>query len=194
MNFTLLYRRIWDIIVDPIGMWQNVNEEKREVNELRISFLLPLVLLISIAGVIGALAFSYNGLSILFPINIAIKYFLSFVLTVEVTARVVTEILLVFTPERNFNVNYKIIMYSFAPFMVSMIITRLFSSLIFLNLISIYGFFIAYLGIRILTGIHKSLRIRYTALISISTIVIYLAITFIINSIFDGLYDTFTRF
>lgn len=192
MNFSLLYIRIRDIIVNPSGMWMSVRDEERSVNEVRLSLLLPLAILISVAGVIGTMIFTYNGLSVLFPVVVAVKYFLTFLITVEFTSRAVTEITYAFTPARNFNHNYKLVLYSLVPFMVAMVITRIFSSLLFLNLAGIYGVYITYLGVAILAEVPKALRIRYTVLIFITTLVFYLAVNFIINSIFDGLYYAFT--
>ena len=192
MNFSLLYRRIKNIIVNPRGMWADVAEENREVNELRLSFLLPMVLLIAVSGVAGTLLFTYNGLALTFPLLVAIKYFTGIFLTVEVAARIVTEIAFVFTRERNFNYNYKLVLYSFTPFMASMIITRLFSSLLFLNLAGLYGIYIAYIGVSTLYHLNPQGKIRYTALISLTTLVFYLAVTFIINSVVDLLYFSIT--
>lgn len=192
MNFNLLYRRIRDLISDPAAMWRTVRDENRSIREIRISFLLPLVLLISIAGVAGTMLFTYNGLSLLFPVVVAFKYMVGFTATVEVTALVITEISVVFKTGRSFSNNYKLVVYSFTPFIVTMIITRLFSSLVFLNLAGLYGIYIAWKGIETITDTPPPLRARYTALVFLSTLVFYLSISFILNSLQKGLYFALT--
>ncbi|MCA1756284.1 MAG: YIP1 family protein [Bacteroidales bacterium] len=188
MNLNLLYRRIRDIIVNPTAMWQSVREEGREVNELRISFLLPLSLLVSLAGLTGMLIFTYHGLSIIFPLTVALKYFISCLAAVEITALIVTEIAPLFTGRRSFSENYKLVLYSIAPFMAAMIITRLFPALIFLNLAGLYGIFIAWKGTDIFSGVPASLRTRYTLVIFFATITVYFSLAWLLSAVLDGLF------
>ncbi|MEZ4999658.1 MAG: hypothetical protein R2744_02940 [Bacteroidales bacterium] len=70
-------------------------------------FFLPVVILISVAGVAGTLPFTYNGLAITFPLLAAVLPGLY--MTIEVAARIVTEIAFAFTRERSFNINYKLV-------------------------------------------------------------------------------------
>jgi len=192
MDLSLLYRRTRDIIRNPAAMWHDVKDESRSVNELRISFLLPMAIMIAIAGVVGTMIFTYNGFSLLFPLIVAVKYIIGFVVTVEITSLIITELAVAFVPVRSSSDNYKLVLYSFTPFMVIMIITRLFTSLIFLNLAGLYGVFIAWQGVKILAEAQPAVRIRYTALVSMATLVIYLAVFYILNAIHDGIYFAFT--
>jgi len=192
MDLSLLYRRTRDIIRNPAAMWHDVKDENRSVNELRTSFLFPMALFIAIAGVVGTIVFTYNGFSFLFPLIVAVKYLIGFIVTVELTSLLITEIAVAFKPVRSAADNYKLVLYSFTPFMVIMIITRLFSSLIFLNLGGLYGIYIAWLGVKIITEVPSSIRIRYTALVSLAILVIYLSVFYILNAIHDGIYFAFT--
>jgi hypothetical protein len=188
MDFILLYRRIKDIFMNPTSMWRDVKDENRTVSEVRTSLLFPLAILISLAGFIGNTLSSYSGLSFLYPLIIAIRYLLVFVITVEVTSRVITEIALIISPIKSFTVNYKLVLYSFTPFMVSMFFSRLFPSLLFINLGGLYGFYIAWRGIEILTDTPQDSRLKYTAIVSVATIVFYFAISFLFKELIDGLY------
>lgn len=188
MNLNLLYRRIRDIIVNPTAMWQSVREENRSVHELRISFLLPLSLLISLAGLTGMLIFTYHGLSVIFPLTVSLKYLISCFAAVEISALIVTEIAPLFTGRRSFNENYKLILYSIAPFLVAMIITRLFPSLIFLNLVGLYGIVIAWKGTIILSEAHVSQRIKYTIVIFFATLSVYFTLALMLSAVLDGLF------
>lgn len=188
MNLNLLYRRIRDIIVNPTAMWQSVREENRSVNELRISFLLPLSILVSLAGLTGMLVFNFHGLSFIFPLTVSLKYLVSCFAAVEISALLVTEIALPFTGRRSFNENYKLILYSIAPFLVAMIITRLFPSLIFLNLAGLYGIFIAWKGTIILSETPVSQRMRYTIVIFLATVTVYFTLAWLLSAVLDGLF------
>lgn len=192
MDLSLLYRRTRDIIRNPVAMWHDVKDENRSVNELRTSFLFPMALLIAIAGVIGTMLFTYNGFSLLFPLIVAVKYLIGFIATIEIGAIIVNEIAVAFIPQRSFGSNYKLVLYSFTPFMVAMVITRLFSSLVFINFAGLYGIYIAWLGVQILTDSAPSFRLRYTLLVSLATLVIYMAVFYILNAIHEGIYFAYT--
>lgn len=192
MDFILLYRRIRDIFTNPASMWISVRDENRAVNELRFSFLIPVVLLVAISGFIGAMIYSYNGLSIIYPLIIFLRYLLVFMITVELASWMANEISLVFSPEKSFAKNYKLVLYSFTPFMITMAISRLFPALIFLNIGGLYGVFIAWKGLEILTDTPQQLRIRYLTIITLVTIITYIAISFLVKFLLDGVYYSFT--
>ncbi|TFH35559.1 MAG: hypothetical protein E4G95_06745 [Bacteroidia bacterium] len=151
-----------------------------------------MALLIAIAGVIGTMLFTYNGFSLLFPLIVSVKYLIGFIATIEIGAIIVNEIAVAFIPQRSFGSNYKLVLYSFTPFMVAMVITRLFSSLVFINFAGLYGIYIAWRGVQILTDSAPSFRLRYTLLVSLATLVIYMAVFYILNAIHEGIYFAYT--
>lgn len=190
MNYKLLYKRLLQLITQPVNFWQLVKEEETRVSEVRLSVLLPAIILIAIASFIGIYLFSYNSLSIVYPILKAIEYFLIFLLTVEASFLVLNEITLYIFRSRISNSLYKLIVYSLIPFMLLMIITRVFSSLLFLNLGGLFGLYILWKGIDIMIGGEYKFRIRLFILFSLNILVFYLGIRWIIDSLTEGLYLT----
>lgn len=191
MDFILLYKRIRDIFTNPTAMWRSVRDEDREVSELRVSFLFPLALLVAVSGFVGILINSYSGFSLLYPFLIALKYLFAFIITVELSSWIISEINLAFSTEKSFSKNYKLVLYSFAPFMVTMMVSRLFPSLLFLNLGGLYGLFIGWKGIEILTETPQSNRVRHITMISLVTIVNYFAVSFLLKSLLDWVYYSY---
>lgn len=72
--------------------------------------------------------------------------------------------------------------------MLLMIITRLFSSLLFLNMLGFYGLVILWMGVDIIVGGDNLFRIRLTSLISLAIVVFYLGIRWIVSALAEGLY------
>ncbi|HUS86064.1 MAG TPA: YIP1 family protein [Bacteroidales bacterium] len=193
MDFSLLYNRIRLIFSNPTRVWEQVREEDRPIREVRTRFLLPLLILITLSSFAGTLIFTHSGLSILYPVIMAIKDFGTFFITVELAALVVTEISIIFTPEKDLSINYKLITYSATPYLVSMIVSRLVSSLIFLNIIGLYGFVILWIGINQLEPVGRRFKTRYFPLVLSATVILYLVIGWILMSVLDGLYFTIFR-
>ncbi len=188
MDFSLLYKRVTLLLSRPVRFWLEVKEDSIPSSELRRSFLIPILILVSIASFAGTYLYSYNSLSIIYPLLKGLEYFLIFFITTELVVFLLSEIITYLLKIRLSGEIYKLVVYSFAPFMILMIISRLFSSLLFLNLLGIYGLLILWTGIDILIGGDKLFRIRLTALISLAIIVFYLGVRWIISALVEGLY------
>ena len=188
MDFSLLYKRVTLLLSRPVRFGLEVKEDSIPSSELRRSFLIPILILVSIASFAGTYLYSYNSLSIIYPLLKGLEYFLIFFITTELVVFLLSEIITYLLKIRLSGEIYKLVVYSFAPFMILMIISRLFSSLLFLNLLGIYGLLILWTGIDILIGGDKLFRIRLTALISLAIIVFYLGVRWIISALVEGLY------
>lgn len=188
MDFSLFTRRIALLVSSPAVFWESVKKENLSTGEIRTSFLLPLIILIGISSFAGTYIFKHSGLSIVYPLIIGIGYSLIFFVTIEIVTLIINEISVAFTTDKNYNTIYKLVVYSFTPYMVIMIITRLFSSLLFANILGLYGLVILWKGITDLIESDQNTQVRLTAMISIATIIFYLAIRWIILILLEGLY------
>jgi hypothetical protein len=188
MDFKLLYKRLTLLVSRPSKFWSQVKEESIPSSEVRRSFLIPILILVSIASFAGTYLYSYNSLSIIYPLLKGLEYFMIFFITVELVVFLNTEIMGYLLKSRITGEIYKLVVYSLGPFMILMILTRLFSSLLFLNLLGIYGIIVLWKGVDILLGGDISFRLRITALISSSILIFYLGIRWIVSSLVDGLY------
>ncbi len=190
MDFKLLYKRLVLLVSKPSKFWSQVKEEDISSSEVRRSFLTPILVLIAVASFTGTYLYSYNSLSIIYPLLKGLEYFLIFFITIEIVVLLLSEISGYLLKSKLNDEIYKIVVYSLGPFMLIMIITRLFSSLLFLNGLGIYGLYVLWSGIDILIGGDYNFRIRLTALTSTSIIVFYLGIRWIISTLIEGLYLT----
>jgi hypothetical protein len=188
MDLALLYKRVVMLISKPSRFWVRIKEDDIPSSEVRRSFLLPILILVSISSFAGTYFYSYNSLSIIYPLLKGLEYFLILFFTIELVVFILSEIVTYLLKIKIAAEIYKLVVYSFAPFMIMMIISKIFSSLLFLNLLGIYGLFILWMGIDIMVGGDKLFRIRLTSLISTATIVFYLGIRWIISALVEGLY------
>jgi len=188
MDISLLARRIALLVTNPTKFWESVKSENLSIKEIRTSCLLPLLVMIGISSFTGVYIFKHSGLSLIYPLIIGAGYSLIFFLSIEIATLLITEISIAFTPDKNINTIYKLVVYSFTPYMVIMILTRLFSSLLFLNIVGFYGLIILWRGVGILFETDRITQIRLTALISTTTIITYLAMRWITLILLEGFY------
>ncbi|MEE4114586.1 MAG: hypothetical protein V2I37_00340 [Marinilabiliaceae bacterium] len=188
MDFKLLYRRIVQLITRPVIFWSLVKDEQRSIRDVRRSVVFPVLFLIAIASFIGTYRYTYNTLSVVYPLLKAVEYFLIFFLTIELVSILLNEISGFMVRTRLNDLNYKLIVYSLLPFMLLMVMTKLFSSLLFFNLLGFYGMYLLWRGVDILIGGEYSFRVRFFILFSSCILVFYLGIRWIIIELTEGFY------
>jgi hypothetical protein len=188
MDFEFLFNRIRFFITSPVKAWSIIKDEDRSRKKVEWNFLFPLLALVSLSAFAGKLIFTHSGLSILYPLLIALNYFLIFYLTILLSSWILTEISITFTPNKDFGANFKLLCYSFAPLMVSMVITRLFSTLVFLNIFGLYGVYLMWVGISVLIDIDPVYRLRYFIVSMFSSLFVYLTLGWVIRRLLEAFY------
>jgi hypothetical protein len=92
---------------------------------------------------------------------------------------------------RNWTVSFRLIAYSIVPFMLCQMISRLFESLLFVDVLSLFGLYIFWAGAeRMLTPpAHKKLPLLIATFVSFTGI--FIITDFLFTKIFDKIFYTF---
>jgi hypothetical protein len=146
MDYRFLYNRIKYIILNPPKAWGVIKSENRPIKDVRNSFFFPLVLIVTICSFLGSIIFTNSTLSPLYSVFIALKFLILHLAVVFSSAVIFGEITKALDLGKDFTVSFKIIAYSIAPFLLSQMISHLFESLIFVNILSLYGLYIFWVG------------------------------------------------
>jgi len=179
------------IIFQPVRAWETIRKENRSVRTVQGSFLIPVLIMISLSAFVGSLIYNPSGLSILFPVIRALKQFLCFYLTVLLSSLTLNEISLAFVQSKDYSFNFKLVTYSFTPLFITVIITRFLPDLALLNLLSLYGAYIVYTGLNTIENISRRAFLRYFIVALLIVIVFYLALSWLIRSLLEGIYFAF---
>jgi hypothetical protein len=146
MDYRFLYNRIKYIILNPPKAWGVIYDENRPIRDVRNSFFLPLVLLVTISSFLGSIIFTNSTLSPVYSVLVALKYLILHLVVVFTSALIFGEITKALDLGKDYTVSFKIIAYSLAPLLICQIISHLFESLIFANILSLYGLYIFWIG------------------------------------------------
>lgn len=188
MDLRFLYLRVRYVILNPSKAWEFIHRENRPIKDVRNSFLLPVISLVTICAFLGSLIFINPTLSPVYSLFIALKVLLLNLIVVYLAAIVLGEITKALDLGKNFLVSYKLIVYSLAPFFICQMASQLFDSLIFINILAIYGLYIFSSGAdRMLNPPdHK----RMPMLIAIAVVVIgfYIALGIFLSLVIDRIY------
>jgi hypothetical protein len=146
MDYMFLYNNIRYIILNPSKAWGIIYDENRPVKDVRNSFFLPLVLLVAISSFLGSIIFTNSTLPPVYSVLVAIKFIILHLVVVFTSALILGEITKALDLGKDFKVSFKLIAYSMAPLLICQIISHLFESLIFINILSLYGLYIFWTG------------------------------------------------
>jgi hypothetical protein len=191
MDYKFLLHRTKDIILNPVKAWEAIHSENRPLKDVRGSFFFPLIILVAISAFLGSLIFTHSSLSPLYSIFIGIKYFILLYILIYASSIIFKEITHALDLGKNFSLSFNIITYSLAPFFLCQIISHLLESLIFVNILALYGLYIFWTGAEKLLNPPEHKKMPLLIATSVVVIELYIAMNWILTSVIDRLYFAF---
>lgn len=146
---------------------------------IRGSFFMPLTILVTVSAFVGSLFFINTSLKPMYSVLVALNTFLFLYLGIYASAFVVREIMRAMDLGHDFLVAFKLVAYSMAPIFLSLTISRLFESLLFINVLGLYGLYIFWIGMEIMINPpdHKKLPMIIATLVAMTGIFLLLQVT-----------------
>jgi len=146
MDYKFFLQGIINILTYPKRNWENAEKENVTTSKLIGSFLLPLAVLISITSFFGSLLFANSELSPIYSVMTAARYLILILVTVYASALIIKEITYPMDLGRDYRISLIIVVYSMTPFLLCLLISTLFESFLFVNIIGFYGLYIFWTG------------------------------------------------
>jgi hypothetical protein len=180
-----------DIIINPLKTWESIDSENRSVSVIRNLFLFPLILLVSVSAFAGSLIYTNSELSPVFSVFAGIKCFILFYITVYATSFILKEITYPLELGRNFGISFRLITYSIVPLLLCQILSRFFESLLFVNVLALFGLYIFWTGTeKMLTPpVNKKIPLLVATFISFT--VIFFTTDFLFTKLINKIYYAF---
>jgi hypothetical protein len=110
--------------------------------------------------------------------------FLIIFLEVYLASWLISEVATSFTDEVNMDRIFNLVIYSHAPFLVTLAVTRLFPQLLFIVVLGLYTFYIFWLGIQKMLTIPEDRRMIFFLFSALIMILIFLLLSVIFNNIY----------
>ncbi|MFO7755715.1 MAG: Yip1 family protein [Bacteroidales bacterium] len=183
--------RIKNILFKPGATWKEIRKEDMSVRTVSRSFLIPLLIIVSLSAFTGMLIYTSSKLSILYPVIRALKHFTCFYITILLSALILNELSSAYMNTRNYAFNFRLVTYSLTPLFTTVFITRLLPDLALINLLGFYGAYIMYRGMQTIENKEKQNLLNYFIVALLTVITLYFSISWISRSLFEGLYFAF---
>lgn len=152
MDFRFLYHRLKYFIISPGKAWDVIHRENRPLKYVRGSFFMPLILLVTASAFVGSMFFTNTTLKPMYSVLLAVATFLWLYLGVYASAMALREIMKALDLGHDFVTAFKLIAYSFAPVYIVFIFSRLFESLLFINVLGLYSIYLFWAGMEIMVN------------------------------------------
>ena len=188
MDLRFLYHRTKYFIINPGKAWEVVHREERPMRFVRGSFFMPLIILVSVSAFLGSMFFINTTLKPMYSVLAAVNTFLFLYLGVYGSAFVVREIMRAMDLGHDFLVAFKLVAYSMAPIFLSLTVSRLFESLLFINVLGLYGLYIFWIGMEVMVNPpdHKKLPMIIASVVSM--LIIFFLLQIILSKLSQTLY------
>ena len=175
----------------PAKFWETINSEHPSTGLIRNSFFIPLVLLVAFSAFFGSLLFANAELAKSYSVLLSIKCIMVILLTVYASTYLLGEITYPLDLGRDFNISFMLVVFSVAPFLLCQILSHMFESLLFVNIIGLYGLYIFWIGAE---KILNPPQYKKMPLLIAATVIfagIYITTNLLLSMITDRLYYSF---
>jgi hypothetical protein len=191
MDFTFFISGIKNILLDPVKAWEIIDTENKSVKVVRGSYLFPFLILVSVSAIAGSLIFTNTELSPVYSIFVGIKYFITLFFTVYAATFILGEITFPLDLGKDFSVSFRIIVYSITPFLLCQILSCIFESLLFVNVIGLYGLYIFWTGTEKLLNPPHYKKMPLLIVSMLALVGIYIATNVVLNMLIDKIFYAF---
>ncbi len=179
-----LIDRAKNIMLSPKTEWEAVANEEPNVQQILISYVLPLALIPAVAvligwGVIGMWGFtSFN-----YGIAVALVQLINAFIAVLVTAFVIDALAPSFGSQKNFGKALQLVAYSMTPVWVAGILNIIPTIGWLGSLIGLYGLYLLFLGIAPMMKTPEDKKVGYLIVSIIILLVVYFIVAAILTAI-----------
>jgi len=188
MDFRFLYHRIHYIILNPTIAWEAIFRENKPIKYVRGSFFLPLIILVSLCSFLGSLIFINTTLEPMYSVLMGIGTFLMLYFGVYGSAFIVKEITKALDLGKDFLVAFKLVTYSMAPIFICLSVSKLFESLLFINLLGFYGLFIFWIGVERMINPPEHKKMPMLIATVISMVIIFGVLQVLVTRVTEMIY------
>lgn len=188
MNYKFFFKRLILILFRPSKAWEEIQMEDFSVAKTRNYFLLPFAILTSLTAFFGSFIFTKSGLSANYSVLIGLKFFLLPLIVTYGSAFIVKEITYPLDLGRSYRIAFRLVNYSLLPFFICLSLSLLLESLIFVNILGLFGLYIFWTGAeKMLKPLeHKKMPLLVASAVVILTV--YISFSWFLSQVIDRIY------
>jgi hypothetical protein len=146
MNYKFFFKRLILILFRPAKAWEAIHAEDFSVARTRNYFLLPFAVLTALTAFLGSFIFTKSGLTANYSVLLGLKFFLMPIIVTYASSFIVKEITYPLDLGRSYKLAFRLVNYALIPFFICLSLSLLLESLIFVNILGLFGLYIFWAG------------------------------------------------
>lgn len=188
MDYKFFYQSLLNIIFAPGKAWDIILLENRSAKSLKNNLLYPLLIIVALAAFLGSVIFINTTLSPVYSVFKGVKFFILLLSVSYFSALVLGEITRPLDLGKSFAVSFRLIVCSLIPLFLCQAASQLFESLVFVNILSLYGLYIFWIGAEKILNPPDYKKMPLLVAIFTVTAASFFSFSWILTSIFDRIY------
>jgi hypothetical protein len=188
MNYKFFPFAIKNMFLHPGKAWDIINSEDISTSELRNGFLIPVIFLISASAFGGSIMFVNSKLAPSYSLMEAAKCFIVTYIAIYGTARILIEVTSRLELGRDFNVSFRLVVFSSVPFLTCQFLSRFFESLLFINILAFFGLYVFWVGVEKLLNPPQKMKMPLLIATTVIMLIIYIVSNVVLSKIIDKVY------
>jgi hypothetical protein len=191
MDIKFLAYTVRNLILDPVKEWDVIHSENRSASFFSRNLFLPLLFLASVSSFLGALLFTNTELGNAWSVLKGVRFFAVVIIATYGTAFILNEITAFIGIRKDFSISFRIIVCSIVPFILCQIVSQLFESFIFVNILSAFGLYIMWNGITKMLDPAEGRELALMIGATVAFIALFLIASSVMTSLTDKIYFSF---
>jgi hypothetical protein len=188
MNYKFLPITLKSMFLHPGKAWDIINSENITTSDLRNGFLIPFIVLISISAYAGSVLFVNSELSALYSVMTAVQCFIVIFLSVYATSLILSKIATRLDIHCENAISFRLIVFSSVPFMTCQLLSRLFESFLFINILAFFGLYIFWIGAEKLLNPPTQKKMPLLIATTVVMLFIYIITDIVLSKLIDKIY------
>jgi len=191
MDYKFFLRQTALIILSPVKVLESAKRGDHSIIKLRNNLLFPLLVLVAICSFLGSWLFANPTLHPAYWVLAGIKYFLLDLAVVYLSSFLFSAIGKAMDLPADFAFSFSTVTYSLIPLFICQMLSLIFESLAFINILSLYGLWIIWLAGEILleAPAYKKKALLVASLVVIAEL--YIGCSLALASIIERIYFAF---
>jgi hypothetical protein len=191
MDFKFLLDRLTGLLFSPAKAFESIHSGDKPLKEIRISYLFPLLLLLALTSFTGSMFIANKELSFFYSLLTSLSYIVLILLVTWLSALILKETTYALDLGRDYQVSYRLIVYSLTPLYLCLALSSLFESLIFIDILALYSLYIFWDGMRVLLNPPEHKRKFLLIVTTITVLALFAGLSIFLNLVMERFYNAF---
>jgi hypothetical protein len=188
MNYKFLPVTVKNMFLNPGKAWDLINSENISNSELRNGLLLPFIVIVSLSSFGGSILFVNSELLAVYSVMTAVKCFLTTFLSIYFTAILLRRITNYFELGSDSTISFRLVVFSLIPFLTCQVLSQLFESFLFINILAFFGLNIFWVGVEKLLNPPHSRKMPLLIATTVIMLLVYIITDLILSKVIDSAY------